>query len=471
MPAWALYRLLSPALVLLKLALAVLGVLLVAWRRRERARSPSKAFRVVLALGALAGVYGYYGQPRLGWIGYWDIYHHYLGAKYAPELGYDKLYGATIAADDDGPRMFADLDRVRDIRTQRYLTPRALLARRDHFTSGFTPARWAAFRRDLGWFQARIDHDTWIGILADRGYHPTPAWDRLAGFIAARVPLDSPGAMLALTLPDQILMLAAFGALLWAYGPVTLGFFLIAFGASPLHLLPLKGAFLRVDWLAALLVSMAAYRRRRHALAGATLAYAALMRVFPVVFAGGVLARAAWTLVESRRLDRRDARFLGAFAITAAALFAFGCPLSRWRAFATTIGLHANVVSQQRSSLEYLVGLERPLLYWPCALLLAAGFVFAARRMSRPRLLPAGLVLMFTFVSAASYYHVVASVLVLCFHRRGSAADDRGIAALMGAFAVFAVAVLIQGGALVAGLSFLWSVLLLGLSIVVLSAA
>ena len=462
---------LSPALNSLHLSLAVLGLVLVAWRHRQRHRPPSRRFAVVLGVAALTGAVAYQAQPRGTWIGYWDIYHHYLGAKYAPELGYDKLYGATLAADDEGPRMFANLDRIRDLRTQRYLPPRALLARRDHFTSGFSPARWAAFRHDLAWFQARIDRSLWPAILTDRGYHPTPAWDRLAGLIASRVSLDSPGALCALVLPDQLLLLAACAALLWAYGPVTLGLFLVAWGANPLHLTPLKGAFLRVDWLAALLVSMAAYRRKRHAIAGASLAYAALMRVFPVVFLGGVLVRAAFSLFETRRLDRRDARFLAAFTAAAAALFAFGAPVSRWRDFAVTIGLHAGVVSQQRSSLEYLVGLDRPWLYGPAAALLAVGFVLAARRMTRPRLLPAGLVLMFTFVSAASYYHVVACVLVLCFHRRGAATDASGLAALFSAFAVFAIAALIHGSALAASLSFLWSLLLLGLSIVVLWSA
>ncbi|APR76950.1 Hypothetical protein A7982_02297 [Minicystis rosea] len=449
----------------------MLGLGLVAWRRRQRSRPPSKAFALALALSALTGVYAYHAQPRGEHIGYWDIYHHYLGAKYAPELGYDKLYGATLAADDDGPRMFASLDRVRDLRTQRYLPPRALLARRDHFTSGFTPARWAAFRRDVEWFQAHIDRNVWPLVLTDRGYHPTPSWDRLAGLIASRVPLDAPGAMLALVLPDQLLLLAACAALLWAYGPITLGLFLVAWGANPLHLTPLKGAFLRMDWLAALLVSIAAYRRRRHALAGACLGYAALMRVFPVVFLGGVLVRAAVSLFATRRLAPRDARFLGAFAATSVVLFAFGGGLDRWHDFAVTIGLHAHVVSQQRSGLEYLVGLDRPLLYWPAAALMAVGFILAARRMTRPRLLPAGLVLMFTFVSAASYYYVVACLLVLCFHRRGTTADTWGLSALYAAFAIFAVAAIVHGSALAGSLSFLWSLLLLGLSLVLLWSA
>jgi hypothetical protein len=401
-------------------------------------------------------------------VGDWDIYHHYLGAKYSSELGYDKIYGATIAADDEGARMFAGMERVRDIPTQGFVSARSLLARRDYFTSGFTPARWEAFRRDVAWFQPRIARGTWPAVLGDRGYHPTPAWDRIAGVIASHVPLDSWGAVYALTLPDEVLWLVGCIAIARAYGLVTLGLFLVAWGANPLHMTPLKAAFLRLDWLAAMMVSFAAYRQRRYALSGACLGWAALTRVFPVVFVGGVLARAAWTLVETRRVDRRDVRFFAAFGVVAAALFVIGCPVSRWQAFAEAIRVHADVVSQQRSGLEYLIGLGRPQIYWPCAVILGAWMVVAARRMPRPRLLPAGFALMFTFISAASYYYVVVSVLVLCFHRRGSVADTRGIAALMGSFAVGAVAVLAFGGAVSTEVSYLWSMLLLGLTLMVL---
>ncbi len=442
-----------------------MGVVLVVWRRHASSRPPTRLYWIVLALSAAAGLYSYHAQPNLGYVGDWDIYHHYLGAKYADELGYEKLYGATIAADADGPRMFSGFERVRDIRTQGYVPARDLLAHRDDFTKGFTPARWEAFRQDLGWFQARVARGSWPAILADRGYHPTPAWDRLAGLIASRVPLESAGAVYALTLPDEVLWLVACAAIARAYGFVTLGLFLVAWGANPLHMTPLKGAFLRLDWLAALLISFAAYRRRRYALSGACLGWATLTRVFPVVFVGGVLARAAWTLIETRRIDRRDARFFAAFGAVAAALFAIGCPLSRWREFAATISVHANVVSQQRSGLEYLVGLGRPWIYWPCALILAAFMAFAARRMTRARLLPAGLALMFTFISAASYYYVVVSALVLCFHRRGSSTDSWGIAALMGTFGAGAVAVLVQGSALNTEVSYLWSMMLLGLTL------
>jgi hypothetical protein len=459
------------ALSFLRLALVAAGILLVVWRRRQRAARPGRAFHALLAAAALAGALAYHAQPRLGYLGLWDIYHHHLGAKYAPELGYDKLYGATLAADDEGPRLFANIERVRDLPTQRIVGADALRAQRAFFTAGFTPERWAAFKRDLGWFQRHVDRGLWPLILTDRGYHPTPTWERIARVWTAWIDLDRPGALFALTLPDELFLLAACLALLRAYGPVTAGLFLVALGAIPLHLTPLKGAFLRVDWLAALLASAAAYRAKRHGLAGALLAYATLTRVFPLVFAGGVLARAAFTRFETRRLDRRDARFFGAFAAAAAALFALGLPLSRWRDFAAVIGRHATVLSVQRSGLEYLVGLDRPLLYWPSALLLLAGFAFAARRMPRPRLLPAGVALFFTLVSAASYYHVVAALLALCFHRRGSAADTWGYAALLSAFAVFEIAALAMGGAVGAVQSFLWSLLLLALSIGVVFSA
>ena len=34
-------------------------------------------------------------------IHYYEFYHYYLGAKYAPELGYTRLYECTVAAEDE----------------------------------------------------------------------------------------------------------------------------------------------------------------------------------------------------------------------------------------------------------------------------------------------------------------------------------------------------------------------------------
>lgn len=461
----------SSALPALRLLLVATGVLLVFWRRREAARRPSRAFLAVLAAAALGGAVAYHAQPRFGYVGYWDVYHHWLGAKYAPELGYDKLYGATLAADDEGARIFTHIARIRDLPTQRIVPAEEVRAHRAEHVAAFTPERWAAFRRDVAWFQRRMERGLWPLVLTDRGYHPTPGWERLAQLWTDHLDLDRPGAILALTLPDELLLLAACLALGRAYGAVTAGLFVVALGAMPLHLTPIKGAFLRVDWLAALLASFAAYRARRHALAGGLLAYATLTRFFPVVFAGGVLARAGWIALRDRRLDRRDARFLAAFAAVAAALLALGPPLSRWRDFAAVIARHAGALSVQRSSLEYLVGLHRPYFYWPAAALLLAGFVLAARRMTRPRLLPAGVALFFTLLSAASYYHVVAALLAFCFHRRGSSADTWGHAALFGSYAVFELVALAMGSAIGPAQSFLWSLLLLALSVGVLFSA
>src|SRR5262249_30423165 len=158
---------------------------------------------------------------------------------------------------------------------------------RAEFTAAFTPERWAAFRRDVAWFQQHVERHLWPLILTDRGYHPTPAWERLARVWTTWIDLDRPRAVLALTLPDQLLLLRACLAPLRPCGAVPTGLSLVARGAPPLPLPPTRGASLRVDWLPALIAAAAASRSKRPALAGGLPAYATLTRLFPVVFAGG----------------------------------------------------------------------------------------------------------------------------------------------------------------------------------------
>jgi hypothetical protein len=461
---------------LAKAALALGAIGLVLWRRRQPLRRPSRPFRIALVVAALAGVWGWQARPGFSFVGYWDLYHYYLGSKYFDELGYYDLYGATLAADADGARLFGHFDRVRDIRTQGFVPVREVLEHAAEYRARFAPARWAELVGDLAWFQARIPERTFRDVLLDRGYHPSPAWDRIGGSITNALPITAPATRWLLLAFDPILFFAACGAIVWAWGPTTAALFLLAWGAFPLHVLPLKSAFLRLDWMAAMVASCACYRRKRHGLAGAFLGYAAAVRLFPAVFAGAVVARAAWDAWEKRPLGRH-ARFAMGFAGVGAALFLLGClrhdggfALHRWTEFAGKIALHDSVLSHQRSGLVYLVGLGRPLLFWPSALLLGFGLVVAVRRMDRAELVPAGLVLFFAWLAAASYYHIVACVLVFHFHRRRRA-DAAGLVAFFACCALAAMATVIQGEPVSAELSFLWSVMLLGLSLLVVGSA
>jgi hypothetical protein len=88
------------------------------------------------------------------------------------------------------------------------------------------------------------------------------------------------------------------------------------------------GAFLRQDWIAAIVICAAALRVECYALAGAFLAYAACCRVFPVLF---VLPLAAFALAPGhrKRYGQAAINFSLGFAALAALLAIAGCLTGR----------------------------------------------------------------------------------------------------------------------------------------------
>src|SRR5512140_3556468 len=88
------------------LAVVAIAAMVVLASRRAAGLAPAthRVFdRIVtgmLAFCALLAVANYvdFGVFRYGsYLNEWDFYHYYVGTKYAPELGYTKLYGATLA--------------------------------------------------------------------------------------------------------------------------------------------------------------------------------------------------------------------------------------------------------------------------------------------------------------------------------------------------------------------------------------
>ena len=60
------------------------------------------------------------------------------------------------------------------------------------------------------------------------------------------------------------------------------------------------GSILRFDYVAALAVALAAIKRERWGVAGALMAWATMVRIFPIVFAGGIFLKILADLVATR---------------------------------------------------------------------------------------------------------------------------------------------------------------------------
>jgi hypothetical protein len=355
-------------LVKIVLAAALIGYLLVVRGRapgtgaRPAARGSrglrtGGLFLAALALLAVANYYHFgffhtkYTQhgwlDRRAFLHLWDSYHYYVGAKYFDELGYGDLYNATLVADaEDGARL-AGVAEVRDLAAGGFLPRARVLERAADIKARFTPRRWGEFTADVRYFTERLPPRALVKVLSDHGYNPTPAWNTTGSALANLVPVRY---LPALALLDIALLAAVFGAIGAAFGTpaalvATIFFGVDAFSAFSI----IGGSFLRYDWLLALVLCQCLLRRRRYAAAGAALAVAALLRVFPALFLFGLAARALAAGVRLRALPRRYVRFLVSFLGAAAILGGYGCLNARgpeaWREFAGKIASHHRTLS------------------------------------------------------------------------------------------------------------------------------
>ena len=235
--------------------------------------------------------------PAPAHIHYWDSFHYFMGAKYLPELGYTRLYEATLVAGRD-LGAFDYVTQLRDLRT--YGLGDASGVDAGAVRARFSPERWDAFKRDLLYFGPQINE--WRGLFQDHGYNDPPPRALLLHLLLRGVPASLTTVTL-ITSMDYVLMLAALAFAAWGFGlaPAMLAF--ATLWLSPLARFDfIGGSVLRWDWLAALVIAVAVFARGWPAAAGLLLGYAAIARIFPAIF----LAPMALAWVAGRRDRSRE---------------------------------------------------------------------------------------------------------------------------------------------------------------------
>jgi hypothetical protein len=348
-----------------KLALALLGAAALgrdAWRRqRGRAGSGRWLYAGLGALGLVA--YSNFGTLHQGrFLHIWDTYHYYIGAKYFSELGYQRLYECTAVADAEaGLRRDTALRTMTDLRSNERTTTLLMLSEPTRCTRHFSDARWRQFQRDVAWFRARVDAETWRRIQRDHGYNATPVWQALGGWLCNLGPA-SERLIVALALIDPLLLLAAlltvwrcFGGQVFALAGLLLGTF------YPCQFAWNGGALLRMDWLSCALLGLCALRRERAWLAGALLGYAALLRLFPAALLVGPGLAALLHGWRTRRLHPVHTRVLAGAALTAALLLV----PTLWLSGDGGRGFVANTEKHAATPLTNHMGLPTLLAYRP----------------------------------------------------------------------------------------------------------
>ena len=165
-----------------KLAVGALAMLVFAWALRERRRSGRQLWFERLALGCLVLL------GALAWRDFdvarakpvphiHDDFHYYLGAKYARELGYTRLYACALRAEQENQAFTLVPGRsARDLSSNRRTSMQAVLEQGRACPARFGAQRWHAFKRDVAWLQAQINPKAWSEIFVDHGYNATPIW-------------------------------------------------------------------------------------------------------------------------------------------------------------------------------------------------------------------------------------------------------------------------------------------------------
>lgn len=357
----------------LSLTLAVLTLIVLLPRRLPG--GGREVLRTRLLLGLAVACLTQAAGPDLvrftttDWVRSWNVFHYYLGAEYYDELGYHDLYRAALVADAQGTGTWRSIDRVRDLETYQ-VEPREEELAAYLPLEAFSPERWNAFRANVEVLAGGMPARSFRNVFTDRGYNATPFWTLLGAALTDLLPARHLLTFKLLLALDLLLLAAALALVARTFGARALALVLLLFALSPVNLGRLVGGFLQYDWFSAFLLGFCWYHRRRPVAAAAGMAYAALARVFPVVFvAAGVLPLAwAWWR-HGRRPTAFHRRFLAAYILFGIVGLGLGSLTPRgpgaWLDFGRIIEHHSqeHVFGQRRVGLEHLFtrDLDQPL--------------------------------------------------------------------------------------------------------------
>ncbi len=431
----ALLYVLPAALILLALA--------VPWLERRGSRALTRLHLSLLALVCLLGfgVYTNQNWEKRRYFNPYEFFHYYVGAKYARELGYARLYDAAVLVDretgfEHRGRDLANLGAHRGGPEFKRLS--AVYNEEQAIRAPFSSERWAEFTRDVVFFRTELGPPMWEQLLHDKGYNATPAWTLAGSTLANLVPLESAFGLRALIALDPLLLLLGFGCIAWACGAramlFALALYLTHYCSSHAHF---RAAFLRTDWLVTLVASVCCLKKERPFLAGTLLAWSVLSRVFPLLFALGPLAVLAWSLWKRTDARRAALRFAAGGLLVGSSVF--GLTLARdglepgldsWGEF------QAKIVEHDERPASDTVGFRKPFLWtidfqkdqgpeiralferrkalwWACQVSLAALLAWTTRKRPLHAALCLSFPLLWFFASPAYYYYAFLVVPLL----------------------------------------------------------
>lgn len=272
----------------------------------------------------------------------WNMYHYFIGSKYFDELHYHDLYLQTILADREDTNRLKKVTRVRDLTD--YRTKRISQILPDERNERWSDQRWAEFKKDLRVFLPKAGKRTWVRILRDRGYNPTPFWNTIGSTLSHGIDIKQNGKLLFATSIDFILYAIMIGFLIWAFGIEAAMLSFLAFILLPFSVGRVVAGYVQYDWLAGIVAGVCLIKKRRPIAAAIALGFSTMARVFPLILTAGLGAPALRKLVKTRKIDKFYIKFVAAFLIVVAIGIVIGSistwGFSGWLKWKDNISLH-----------------------------------------------------------------------------------------------------------------------------------
>jgi hypothetical protein len=250
----------------------------------------------------------YVDKDRHTWVHTWDMRVYFPTAKYFDELGFDGLYLASVEAYlEDAPganeRRISNVE-LRDLTDYEMTTVSKVSNEIHSIKNRFSPARWSEFKKDMSFFWQTMGPGGYLGSLRDHGGNATPAWMFVVHWMFRYVTANETTLTLAALLDPALLI--GFFAVAWrVFGLRTALVCIVVYGSStfPWFGSNWAGSTLRNDWMVCAGLGACALRVNRHALGGALLAGAAMIRAFPAVAVFYLVVPAGWWVYETYKRE------------------------------------------------------------------------------------------------------------------------------------------------------------------------
>src|SRR5215468_5518111 len=171
-------------------------VLAAAAARAGRRQRLERGLCLALAAAAFANFGDLHHQADRGFVHRWEHFHYHLGSKYFPELGYDGLYVASIAAQHASHPQLRVGRRLRDLRTNRSERAGDASAHRREVRARFSTERWEAFVAATRPSPTRAASVFLDDVRRDHGYNPSPTWIFVTRLFTAHAPVGGTASLL-----------------------------------------------------------------------------------------------------------------------------------------------------------------------------------------------------------------------------------------------------------------------------------